>query len=76
MSTSVLPDNTDLLAKESTWVPTALDRCDACGAQAYMRYELASGELYFCIHHGRENKQRLSQVALTIQDESARLLAE
>jgi len=34
---------------------TATDRCDRCGAQAYVRATMASGaELLFCAHHGRE----------------------
>ena len=32
---------------------TALDRCDSCGAQAYVRVTLASGDLLFGAHHGR-----------------------
>lgn len=35
---------------------TALDRCDRCGGQAYVRAELASGgELLFCSHHWTEH---------------------
>jgi hypothetical protein len=30
---------------------TALDRCDSCGAQAYVRVTGVSGELDFCGHH-------------------------
>lgn len=53
---------------------TAADRCDRCGAQAYMRVTLNSGlELFFCAHHARAHSDRLQQVALKIQDESARL---
>ena len=53
----------------------ALDRCDRCGAQAYVRATLASGgELLFCAHHGKEYAEKLSQVAITIQDESSRLV--
>ena len=52
---------------------TALDRCDACGAQAYIRVVVASGELLFCAHHGREHTRALAGVA-HIHDESERLL--
>ncbi len=35
---------------------TASDRCDRCGAQAYLRVELQTGgELLFCAHHAREH---------------------
>jgi hypothetical protein len=53
---------------------TASDRCDRCGAQAYVRVTLLSGsELMFCVHHAREHESRLREVALTIYDESRRL---
>ncbi|WP_196716586.1 DUF7455 domain-containing protein [Actinomyces trachealis] len=55
---------------------TTADRCDTCGAQAYFRVVLASGELLFCAHHGRKNAAALERVALFIQDESARLIQE
>ena len=33
---------------------TALDRCDRCGAQAYVLVRLETGgELYFCAFDGR-----------------------
>jgi len=53
---------------------SALDRCDRCGAQAYVRVELVSGgELLFCAHHAREHAEKLQQVAATIHDDSERL---
>jgi hypothetical protein len=52
---------------------TALDRCDLCGAQAYVRVTLASGELLFCAHHGAEYKPKLIETALEWHDESGRL---
>ena len=54
---------------------TAADRCDRCGAQAYVRVELpGGGELLFCAHHGREHGDRLREVALNIHDETGRLI--
>lgn len=41
-----------------------------------MRVVLAAGVLFFCAHHGREHAERLAQVAVSVQDESARLLDE
>lgn len=38
---------------------TAIDRCDRCGAQALVRYDLHSLELQFCGHHDRENRDAL-----------------
>jgi hypothetical protein len=54
----------------------ANDRCDRCGAQAYLRVVLLSGaELYFCAHHGREHEAKLREIDATIQDETGRLTA-
>lgn len=53
---------------------TAEDRCDACGAQAYIRVGLATGDLLFCGHHGNENKEKLEPIALSWHDETDRLL--
>ncbi len=53
---------------------TAADRCDRCGAQAYIRVVLGNGgELLFCAHHGRKHADSLRQVAILIQDETDRL---
>jgi hypothetical protein len=53
---------------------TASDRCDRCGAQAYVRVTLLSGsELLFCAHHARVHEPRLREVAVAIYDESDRL---
>jgi hypothetical protein len=47
------------------------DRCDRCGAQAYVRVTLTSGgELLFCSHHTREHAKKLREIALTIHDET------
>ena len=32
-------------------VLTAMDRCDSCGAQAYVQVKGITGELLFCSHH-------------------------
>ncbi|MEO7263141.1 MAG: hypothetical protein ABI047_18100 [Jatrophihabitantaceae bacterium] len=53
---------------------TAADRCDRCGAQAYVRVTLPAGsELLFCAHHGREYAPKLRELDAAIMDESERL---
>ena len=53
---------------------TAADRCDRCGAQAYVRARLTTGgELLFCAHHGREHLPKLQHLTAEIQDETGRL---
>ena len=55
---------------------TAADRCDRCGAQAYVRVNLGNGgELLFCAHHGREHEAKLKAMGAEIHDESSRLAA-
>ena len=55
---------------------TAMDRCDRCGAQAYLRVELQSGgELLFCAHHAREHGPKLKEIAISWTDETERLAA-
>ncbi|MDQ1294925.1 MAG: hypothetical protein QG608_2810 [Actinomycetota bacterium] len=50
---------------------TATDRCDRCGARAYIRVSLpGSGELLFCAHHGRTHENALRARAAEIHDES------
>ena len=65
---------TEQVILESTPL-NALDRCDRCGAQAYVRATLLNGgELMFCAHHGKEYAGRLKAVAAAIQDESEKLV--
>ncbi len=53
---------------------TVADRCDRCGAQAYVRATMGTGfELLFCAHHWFENEVRLRDVATDILDETNRL---
>ena len=49
---------------------TATDRCDRCGAQAFMRAVLSSGDLLFCAHHGRAYGDALAAKALVVEDAS------
>lgn len=64
-----------LTPTQSTAEPlNALDRCDRCGAQAYLRVTLASGgELLFCAHHGKKYEEGLRGIAADIYDETAKL---
>ena len=52
---------------------TAADRCDRCGAQAYMRVEMVAGELLFCAHHAREHRDVIREVAVSVFDETGKL---
>lgn len=53
---------------------TAKDRCDRCGAQAYMRVEISEDQvLLFCAHHAREHGPVLKEKGYAVQDETHRL---
>lgn len=53
---------------------TAIDRCDRCGAQAYVRVSLLSGgELLFCGHHFAEYGPALKAASAHVHDETSRL---
>ncbi|WP_019876821.1 DUF7455 domain-containing protein [Sporichthya polymorpha] len=63
---------TTLLA--TTTSLTAADRCDRCGAQAYIRVVLSEGsDLLFCAHHGRQYELKLREIATEFHDETDRL---
>ena len=64
--TTVLDLNTAALS--------AADRCDRCGAQAYVRASLLTrGELLFCVHHANEHRPALEASGAVFHDESERL---
>ena len=64
MTTAVLTETEPLKAS---------DRCDRCGAAAYVRVVLGGGELLFCAHHGKKYNENLSKVAIEIHDFSDQL---
>lgn len=47
---------------------TALDRCDACSAAAQVVATFLNGELMFCGHHARKNKELLKVKAVEVYD--------
>ena len=54
---------------------TGLDRCDSCGAQAYVRVVVGGSELLFCGHHANRHEEKLRSVADIWQDETHKLRA-
>jgi hypothetical protein len=65
-----VPDVTTALATSPL---SATDRCDSCGAQAYIRAVLPDGELLFCGHHGRKYEAKLRPLTVEWHDETSRL---
>ena len=52
MTTALAPDTT----------LTAADRCEKCGAQAYVRVGLITGELHLCAYKEKKCEPRLKYV--------------
>lgn len=54
------------------------DRCDRCGAQAFLAAWKPEGalELLFCVHHGREALPALELQGWTVLDQTAKLTGE
>ena len=55
---------------------TAGDRCDRCGAQAYLRVELQTGGDRSGAHHAREHGDKLRTIAANVHDENAQARAD
>jgi hypothetical protein len=47
--TNVVQEHGTVQTKE--YILKAIDRCDSCGAQAYVQVKGSTGDLLFCGHH-------------------------
>lgn len=78
-TTDVPKDIVDTVPKPSAVVPlTLLDRCDRCGAQAFVRTSVLSSEghpidLLWCGHHFTSYETKLREISLSVQDERDRI---
>ena len=73
MSTIEQDRATDILAADRPL--SALDRCDSCGAQAYVRVAFGGSELLFCAHHAAKHQDKLKPMAEVWHDETHKLTA-
>lgn len=65
--------NPDVIEKPSfTLLPK--DRCDRCGAQAYMKATKGKVDLLFCAHHGTKHESALRGQGFSVLDETDALL--
>jgi hypothetical protein len=53
---------------------TANDRCDDCGAQAFVLVEFVKGDLLFCGHHWHKHKDLLEVLDVSVHDETDKIL--
>ena len=64
---------------DKKWTLSALDRCDACGSQAYVQALGTSGDLLFCAHHyqdilsNEKAQEAMTKFAYQIIDEREQL---
>ena len=60
--------------KEVKYELTALDRCDRCQSQAYVKAVGVNGELLFCGHHYTKVENKISEWAFEVIDERDKLV--
>lgn len=76
--TTVAQDHPSFKQKE--WILNALDRCDKCDAQAYVKVIGVTGDLLFCAHHynkimnTEEGYKKMMNFMYEIVDERDRLI--
>jgi hypothetical protein len=63
-----------LVEEEKDYQLTAADRCDRCGAQAYVELSLERGKLLFCAHHYAATKAAVLPIVVSGRNETAKLL--
>lgn len=66
--------------KQKEWSLKATDRCDSCGAQAYVSVKGSTGDLMFCGHHyekimnNPDAYTKMMSFMLEVTDERERLI--
>lgn len=65
---SPLADNYCIYQKRGAAVLTMSDRCDRCGAQAFVAALFSTSELLFCAHHARLYRDTLVEQAIEVWD--------
>jgi hypothetical protein len=58
-----------MVKQDQEYILNATDRCDSCGAQAYVIVKGVNGQLFFCGHHYVKNEEALNKFAYEIIDE-------
>lgn len=72
MSTTTLgvstPTVTSDINPHQGWEPSAKDRCDRCGAQAYMLLTKGKQALFLCGHHGKAHYEAAMKQGFNVLD--------
>ena len=78
MARPIIKDHPSVEEKE--WQLKAIDRCDKCGAQAYVQVKGVTGDLMFCGHHydkimnDPDSYTKMMSFMLEIVDEREKLI--
>ena len=70
METMILDETQEVIETDTL---NANDRCDSCGAQAYIWVNGITGDLLFCGHHFTKNEDKIRSYAFEIIDERHKL---
>lgn len=73
MSTSTIDAPATTAPSEPRKPLNSQDRCDACGAQAYVAAEVNGSELLYCAHHATKYEAKLKGIATSWHDERSKL---
>jgi hypothetical protein len=71
---------TETAENKTDWQLNVSDRCDSCGAQAYVYVSGVTGELLFCAHHSHKivdnaiGYDKMMKFAYQIVDEREKLV--
>lgn len=65
----MLKEELDKEAEVEARTMKAADRCDSCGAEAFVWVNGVTGDLLFCAHHFNKHEAKIREFAFEIIDE-------
>lgn len=68
LGVSTAPATTSTSNSHKGWEPSAKDRCDRCGAQAYMLFMKGSTKFFLCAHHGNTHYKAATEQQFNVLD--------
>jgi hypothetical protein len=73
---------TKIIANETEWTLSPLDRCDSCASEALLQVTGLNGDLLFCGHHynkimnNPEGYKNMMSFMITVVDERSKLIED
>lgn len=68
LGVSTAPTTTSTSNSYKSWEPSAKDRCDRCGAQAYMLFAKGNTKVFLCGHHGNAHYEAAQAQQFNVLD--------